>query len=86
MGQILKGKLKPDAALALSVQLRRDAVACSEVEEDEALQFLRKQDLSAGLFVEGMNLVVCRGQALGFVKRIGNRVNNLYPNSLRILK
>jgi NOL1/NOP2/fmu family ribosome biogenesis protein len=50
------------------------------------LQFLRKQDLSAGLFVEGMNLVVCRGQALGFVKRIGNRVNNLYPNSLRILK
>lgn len=86
MGQIFKGKLKPDAALALSVQLRRDAVACSEVEEDEALQFLRKQDLSAGLFVEGMNLVVCRGQALGFVKRIGNRVNNLYPNSLRILK
>jgi NOL1/NOP2/fmu family ribosome biogenesis protein len=86
MGQIFKGKLKPDAALALSVQLRRDAVACSEVEEDAALQFLRKQDLSAGLFVEGMNLVVCRGQALGFVKRIGNRVNNLYPNSLRILK
>ena len=86
MGQIFKGKLKPDAALALSVQLRSDAVACSEVEEDAALQFLRKQDLSAGLFVEGMNLVVCRGQALGFVKRIGNRVNNLYPNSLRILK
>lgn len=86
MGQIFKGKLKPDAALALSVQLRRDAVACSEVEEDTALQFLRKQDLPAGLFAEGVNLVVCRGQALGFVKRIGNRVNNLYPNSLRILK
>ena len=86
MGQIFKGKLKPDAALALSVYLRRDAVSCSEVDEDIALQFLRKQDLPAGLFAEGVNLVVCRGQALGFVKRIGNRVNNLYPNSLRILK
>ena len=86
MGQIFKGKLKPDAALALSVYLRRDAVDCSEVDEDIALHFLRKQDLPAGLFAEGVNLVVCRGQALGFVKRIGNRVNNLYPNSLRILK
>lgn len=86
MGQIFKGKLKPDAALALSVCLCRDAVACSEVDEDVALQFLRKQDVPAVLFVDGMNLVVCRGQALGFVKRIGNRVNNLYPNSLRILK
>lgn len=86
MGQIFKGKLKPDAALALSVYLRRDAVDCSEVDEDAALQFLRKQDLPSGLFAEGVNLVVCRGQALGFVKRIGNRVNNLYPNSLRILK
>ena len=86
MGQIFKGKLKPDAALALSVYLRRDAVDCSEVDEDIALQFLRKQDLPAGLFAEGVNLVVCRGQALGFVKRIRNRVNNLYPNSLRILK
>ena len=25
------------------------------------------------------------GRALGFVKRIGARVNNLYPNSMRIL-
>ncbi|MFQ7502571.1 MAG: methyltransferase RsmF C-terminal domain-like protein [Alistipes finegoldii] len=27
-----------------------------------------------------------RGRALGFAKRIGNRVNNMYPNSLRIIK
>lgn len=86
MGQIFKGRLKPDAALALSVYLCRDAVACSEVSEEVALCFLRKQDVAAELFEEGINLVVCRGQALGFVKRIGGRVNNLYPNSLRILK
>ncbi len=33
-----------------------------------------------------MNLVCAEGRALGFAKRIGGRVNNLYPNSLRILK
>ncbi len=33
-----------------------------------------------------MNLVAARGRALGFAKRIGGRVNNLYPQSLRILK
>ncbi|MBR4995484.1 MAG: rRNA cytosine-C5-methylase [Alistipes sp.] len=86
MGQIFKGRLKPDAALATYAGLRRDAVACSEVDEDTALRFLRKQDVAADKFEEGVNLVEHRGQALGFVKRIGARVNNMYPNSLRILK
>lgn len=86
MGQIFKGRLKPDAALALFADMRRDAVACSEVEESVALQFLRKQEVDASLFEEGVNLVVRGGLSLGFVKRIGNRVNNMYPNALRILK
>jgi len=86
MGQIFKGKLKPDASLALYAELNRKAVACAEVDESVALQFLRKQDMSAESFCEGINLVVCKGQSLGFVKRIGARVNNMYPNALRILK
>lgn len=86
MGQIFKNRLKPDAALALYVGLNRQEVACCEVDEDTALQFLRKQDIPASLFAEGVNLVVCKGLPLGFVKRIGCRVNNMYPNALRILK
>ena len=86
MGQIFKGRLKPDASLALYAELNRGAVACAEVDESVALQFLRKQDMSAEGFCEGINLVVCKGQSLGFVKRIGMRVNNMYPNALRILK
>lgn len=86
MGQIFKNKLKPDGALALYVGLNRDAVECREVGEEDVLKFLRKQDLSAENFAEGINLVLYNGQALGFVKRIGARVNNMYPNSLRILK
>lgn len=86
MGQIFKNKLKPDGALALYVGLNRDAVECREVGEEDVLKFLRKQDVSAENFAEGINLVLHNGQALGFVKRIGARVNNMYPNSLRILK
>lgn len=86
MGQIFKGKLKPDGALALYAGLRREAVGCCEVDLQTALRFLRKQELVAEPFAEGVNLVICNGQALGFVKRVGARVNNMYPNSLRILK
>lgn len=86
LGQIFKGKLKPDGALAFYVGLNRDAVATAELSLDEALQFLRKLDMSAEPFVEGVNMVLYKGLPLGFVKRVGGRVNNMYPASLRILK
>ena len=86
VGQIFKNKLKPDGALAFYVGLNRDAVATSELSHEEALQFLRKQDMDATPFAEGVNMVLYEGHPLGFVKRVGARVNNMYPNSLRILK
>ena len=86
MGQIFKNRLKPDGALAFYVGLNRDAVPQCEVSHEVALQFLRKQDMEAEPFEEGVNLVTCEGHPLGFVKRVGGRVNNMYPNSLRILK
>ena len=86
MGQVFKGKLKPDGALALYAGVNHDAVACCEVDEQEALKFLRKQDMDAAQFSEGVNMVLYGGRPLGFVKRVGARVNNMYPNSLRILK
>ena len=86
MGQVFKGKLKPDGALALYAGVSRDAVACCEVDEPTAVAFLRKQDIAAAQFEEGVNLVLYGSRPLGFVKRVGARVNNMYPNSLRILK
>lgn len=86
MGQIFKGKLKPDASLAFYVGLAQDVVPNCEVGLDDALRFLRKQDLDAAMFEDGINLVKYDALPLGFVKRVGNRVNNMYPNSLRILK
>ena len=86
MGQIFKNKLKPDGALAFYVDFRREALPNCSVGEEDALKFLRKHDLLLEQMVEGLNLIVHNGLPLGFVKRIGARVNNMYPNSLRILK
>ncbi len=88
MGQIFKGRLKPDPALALYVSLNREAVGVGALDETEILSYLRRADVSAQRFDnEGINLVTdSRGNAVGWVKRVGNRVNNLYSNSMRILK
>ena len=86
MGQLFKGQLKPDPALACFVGLERSALPAAELTETEAIAYLRKQEVAAERFAEGMNLVCREGRPLGFAKRIGGRVNNLYPNGLRILR
>lgn len=86
MGRIFDGRLKPAHPLAMFAGLDRKAVAVAEIDRTAALQYLRKEPFDVGAMSEGMNLIVCDGCALGFAKRIGNRCNNSYPNSLRILK
>jgi 16S rRNA C967 or C1407 C5-methylase (RsmB/RsmF family)/NOL1/NOP2/fmu family ribosome biogenesis protein len=85
MGQIFKGKLKPDWALSQYVGVERKATAVVELDEATALDYLRKKDIAVGDMAEGMNLVTHRGCALGYAKKIGARCNNLYPNSLKIM-
>jgi NOL1/NOP2/fmu family ribosome biogenesis protein len=85
MGQMFKGKLKPDWALSQFVGFENGVVPLEELNEERALDYLRKKDIAVGDMAEGINLVAHNGRVLGFVKRIGARCNNLYPNSLKIL-
>ena len=85
MGQIFKGKLKPDWALSQYIGFERKSVAVEEVDESRALDYLRKKDIAVGDMAEGINLITHKGRALGFAKRVGARCNNLYPNSLKIM-
>ncbi len=85
MGRLFKGRLKPEHPLALYVGLNRKAVPTAEVDEATALSYLRRGEIAAAGLEEGVNLLCCEGLPIGFAKRIGNRVNNMYPNSLRIL-
>lgn len=85
-GRIFGGRLKPEHSLAMYAGLNRSAVHVAALSREDALRYLRKDLFDISTLEEGMNLIVCEGCALGFAKRIGNRCNNLYPNSLRILK
>ena len=86
MGQLFKGRLRPDPALAFFAGLDRAAVPAAEFDPARAVDYLRKSEVRPEGLAEGLNLVCAEGRALGFAKRIGGRVNNMYPNSLRILK
>lgn len=84
-GQIFSGKLKPEHPLALFHDLSREAVNEAPLTLDDALQYLRKNDIDPSLLDEGLNLITFDGFALGWIKRIGRRSNNLYPKELRIM-
>lgn len=86
MGRIFKQKLKPEHPLALYVGMNRDVVPMVEVPLDEAIDYLRRNDIAAAQFEEGINVVEYKGIPIGFVKRIGARCNNMYPKDLRIVK
>lgn len=85
MGQIFKGTLKPEHSLALFVGRSRGVVPEVELSLEDAQNYLRRQDIDAKQFSEGVNIVTYKGVAIGFIKRIGARCNNMYPKDLRIL-
>ena len=82
----VKGKdLIPSHALAMSTLCRRDAFVACEVDYTQAIAYLRKEAIVLPSEVErGYVLLTYRNIPLGFVKHLGNRANNLYPQEWRI--
>ena len=82
----VKGKdLIPSQALAMSVARDETAFPSVEVSYEQAIAYLRKEAVVLSADVpRGYLLIRYKGAALGFVKNIGNRANNLYPQEWRI--
>ena len=82
----LKGKEPiPTHALAMSTQLNTDAFVCHEVTYAQAISYLRKESVVLSSDVpKGYVLLTYRKIPIGFVKNLGNRANNLYPQEWRI--
>ncbi|MFA6812708.1 MAG: rRNA cytosine-C5-methyltransferase, partial [Bacteroidaceae bacterium] len=82
----VKGKdLIPSHQLSISHALNKNAFPTESLEYDAALNFLRKESVILSPSVQrGYVLLMYQGIPLGFVKNIGNRTNNLYPQSYRI--
>jgi len=74
----------PSHALAMSIALNREAFTCEEVTYEQAIAYLRKEAITLLNAPKGMVLLTWQNEPLGFVKNIGNRANNLYPNEWRI--
>lgn len=81
----VKGKdFVPDADLALSLIMRQDAFPSVEVDLQTALEFLHRDAVRLPDAERGFVLIRYQNINLGFVKNIGNRCNNLHPQSRRI--
>lgn len=82
---VLKGDtLVPDADLALSLMLDEGAYPSAEVDRKTALAYLHRDAVSLPDAPKGYVVVKYEGLPLGFVKNLGNRCNNLHPQSRRI--
>lgn len=85
LGQVKGRDVVPSQSLALSTVLSKDAFPQAELDYREAIAYLRKEAVTMPPGVpRGFVVVTYRGVPLGFVKNIGQRANNLYPQEWRI--
>jgi len=85
IGEIIKDKLVPDHALALS-NIISDKISRLELDHEQAIQYLKKKELKLQTEKKGWTLVMYQGHNLGWINILPNRINNYYPKELRILK
>ena len=82
----IKGKdLVPHHELALS-GLANKKLMHIPLDEEQALKYLKRQDLAIETDYKGWALAFYKNLNLGWMKVLGNRVNNYYPTEWRILK
>lgn len=80
-----KGKdFIPHQSLALNCELDKSQFKIHNVDWLTAISFLRKESLILQEAPRGILLLTYCDIPLGFVKNLGNRANNLYPNDWRI--
>lgn len=82
----VKGKdIIPAHALALSTALKEDAFPRVSVGLETALNYLRREAIALPEDSPTGYVLICyENHPLGFVKNMGNRSNNLYPQEWRI--
>ncbi len=85
IGQLAGKDLIPDHELALSTIINKEAVLDTELSHDNAIAYLRKDNLTLNVTGKGWSLMTYDGLALGWAKLLPNRINNYYPKELRIL-
>lgn len=82
---VMKGReYIPSQALALSAIAAPGVFPEAEVDYATAMQYLGRQAVTLDDAPKGIVLLTYRHRPLGFVKNLGNRANNLYPQGWAI--
>lgn len=85
IGQVKGKDMIPSQSLALSPALNPDAFPRTELTYEQAIAYLQKNPVSLPCETpKGYVLTTYKDVPLGFVKNIGNRANNLYPQEWKI--
>lgn len=84
-GELMRDKLVPGHALAMS-PLQAGLHAAAEADEEQAIRYLQRKELSLTTAGKGWQLICFQGFPLGWINVLANRINNYYPKELRILK
>jgi len=74
----------PSQELALSSSLKNAAFPRKEISLSEAISYLRRDTFALQNASKGWNIVTYKNINLGFVKNLGNRLNNYFPVEWRI--
>ena len=83
---MVKGKdYIPTQSLAMSQYLNKEEFVNYEVDYHTAISYLRREAIVIDDAPKGYVLLIYKNKPLGFVKNLGNRANNLYPQEWRIL-
>ena len=84
IGSLIKEDVIPHHDLALSIHKSKQ-IQTIDCTEEESIQFLKKE-LQIIDGQKGWNLMTFNGFGFGWIKHLGNRLNNYLPNEVRILK
>ena len=74
----------PHHAAALSVNIDQNRFNRIPLSLEDAIKYLRKDQLTPGEFKRGYSLVTYQNVPLGWVNVLETRINNLYPSEWRI--
>jgi 16S rRNA C967 or C1407 C5-methylase (RsmB/RsmF family)/NOL1/NOP2/fmu family ribosome biogenesis protein len=84
IGKPVAKDIVPHHELSMS-DLKNTSIATVELSYEEAIRYLRRDELSFSQVAKGWALATYKHYALGWMKVLPNRVNNYYPASWRIL-
>ncbi len=75
----------PSHQLALSKHINIDTFDVAEIDYPTAIAYLKRENIKLlGDYKKGYILLTYKNQAIGWIKNLGTRYNNMYPQNWRI--